>query len=176
MDTSIPVAGEQNGKPSGPHSWVVVLSSAGYYVGAMLGILLTFQHFPISFFWLSNAIMLAALLALPVHIWWLVLIAALPAHLAITVKSGVPIGMVLCWFISIACRRLLAPRRCAACSDDVYVCIFSGIWLYSLFSARLLHHSPRRYLNLCSSSFSVGVRDATGICGACAFSSISLGY
>jgi len=107
MDTSILVSGGQNRKLSGPHSWVVVLSSAGYYAGAMIGILLTVQHFPISFFWLSNAILLAALLALPVRIWWMVLIAALPAHLATSVSSGVPIGMVLCWFISNCCQALL---------------------------------------------------------------------
>jgi PAS domain S-box-containing protein len=73
----------------------------------MIGILLTVQHFPISFFWLSNAILLAALLALPVRIWWMVLIAALAAHLATSVNNGVPIGMVLCWFISNCCQALL---------------------------------------------------------------------
>ncbi len=74
--------------------------SAGYFVGAKIGFALTPAHQAVSTLWPPNAIVLGALLLAPVR-WWPVLIAAvLPAHLLVELHSGVPLPMVLCWFIS----------------------------------------------------------------------------
>jgi PAS domain S-box-containing protein len=91
---------------------VCVLVFAGYYFGAKLGFALTFHPHPVSVLWPPNAILLAALLLTPVRIWWLVLLAALPAHLATQLQSDVPPGMIFCWFISNSCEALIG----AACT------------------------------------------------------------
>src|SRR5580765_2954206 len=83
------------------------LTAAGYYFGAKIGLALTFQPHPVSVLWPPNSILLAALLLTPVRIWWFLLLAALPAHFAAELQSGVPPPMVLCWFISNCCEALI---------------------------------------------------------------------
>src|SRR6266550_8624363 len=80
---------------------------ASYFLGAKIGLALTFQPHPVSVLWPPNSILLAALLLTPVRIWWFLLLAALPAHLAAELQSGVPPPMVLCWFISKCCEALI---------------------------------------------------------------------
>jgi PAS domain S-box-containing protein len=79
----------------------------GYYLGAKLGFALTFRPHPVSVLWPPNSILAAALLLTPVRIWWLVLLAAFPAHLAAELQSQVPPTMVLCWFISNSCEAVI---------------------------------------------------------------------
>ena len=107
MSISISVSGNKDGKASWPNSWILLLSAGGYYLGSMIGFSLTFHSAPISILWPSNAILLGALLAVPTRSWWLLLIAVFSAHLVVTLNSGVPIGMVLCWFISNCSQALL---------------------------------------------------------------------
>jgi len=80
---------------------------ASYFLGAKIGFALTFQPHPVSVLWPPNSILLAALLLTPVRIWWVVLLAAFPAHLAVQLESGVPLAMILCWFISNSCEALI---------------------------------------------------------------------
>ena len=79
---------------------IVLLVCAGYYLGARLGLALTFQPLPVSVLWPCNAIVFAAMLLLPANQWWLVAAAALPAHLLSELMGGIPLGMVLCWYLS----------------------------------------------------------------------------
>jgi integral membrane sensor domain MASE1 len=79
---------------------ICLLVFAGYYLGARIGFSLTFQPHPVSVLWPPNSILLAALLLTPPRIWWLVLVAAFPAHCAAQWQSSVPTSMILCWFIS----------------------------------------------------------------------------
>jgi len=79
----------------------------GYYLGARLGFALTFQSHPVSVLWPPNSILLAALLLTPGRIWWIILLAAFPAHLAAQVQSDVPPTMILCWFISNSCEAII---------------------------------------------------------------------
>src|SRR5262249_43444623 len=79
---------------------VGVLVFIGYYLGARVGFALTFHPHPISVFWPPNSILLAALLLTPARIWWFLLLAAFPAHLIAELQSGVPLAMVVCWFVS----------------------------------------------------------------------------
>ena len=68
---------------------------------------LTFQPHPVSVLWPPNSVLVAALLLTPPRSWWLVLLAALPAHLAAQLQSHVPPLMILCWFISNSCEALV---------------------------------------------------------------------
>jgi two-component system sensor kinase FixL len=84
-----------------------LLVFVGYYLGAKLGFTLTFRPHPISVLWPPNAILLAALLLVPARYWWIMLLAALPAHWATQLQSDVPQRMILCWFISNSCEALI---------------------------------------------------------------------
>src|SRR5437870_7842819 len=88
--------------------FAALLVFAAYYIGAKIGFALTFQPHPISVLWPPNSILVAALLLTSPRTWWLVLLAAFPAHLAAQLQSQVPLTMVLCWFISNCCEALIA--------------------------------------------------------------------
>jgi integral membrane sensor domain MASE1 len=79
---------------------ISILVGIAYYVGAKMGFALTFKPHPVSVMWLPNSILLAAFVLMPVSKWWLLLLTAFPAHIAVELGSGVPWTMVLCWFIS----------------------------------------------------------------------------
>ncbi|HEY1791038.1 MAG TPA: MASE1 domain-containing protein [Verrucomicrobiae bacterium] len=72
----------------------------GYYLGARMGLALTFQLNPISVMWPTNVVLFAALLLSPPRSWPFLVLCALPAHLVTEIHSGIPMGMVLCWFVS----------------------------------------------------------------------------
>src|SRR5438105_6687791 len=78
-----------------------------YYLGAKIGFALTLRPHPVSVLWPPNSILLAALLLTPVRVWWVILLAAFPAHLAAQLQSNVPPTMILCWFISNSCEALI---------------------------------------------------------------------
>ncbi|HEV2842787.1 MAG TPA: MASE1 domain-containing protein [Chthoniobacterales bacterium] len=86
---------------------ICLLVFAGYYLGAKLGFALTLQPRPVSVLWPPNAILLAALLLTPVRLWWIVLLAAFPAHWLVQLQSDVPPRMIFCWFISNSCEALI---------------------------------------------------------------------
>jgi len=79
---------------------ICFLVFSGYYLGTRVGLALTFLPNPISVLWPPNAILFAALLVVPRRLWWVVVAAALPAHLLAELEGGVPLSMVLCWFVS----------------------------------------------------------------------------
>ena len=89
---------------------------AGYYLGCKIGFALTFQPHPVSVLWPPNSVLVAALLLTPPRSWWLVLLAAFPAHLAAQLQSHVPPLMIMCWFVSNCVRssdrRRLDALRC----------------------------------------------------------------
>src|SRR5574338_5552 len=80
---------------------------AGYYLGCKIGFALTFQPHPVSVLWPPNSIVVAALLLMPVRLWWFVLLAAFPAHWAAQLQSDVPPLMIVCWFVSNASEALI---------------------------------------------------------------------
>lgn len=86
---------------------VVASVAVAYYLGVRIGLALTMPTQPISTLWPPNAILLAALLLTPTETWWLVLVAAFPAHLAGEWLEGIPLRMVLCWFISNCSEALI---------------------------------------------------------------------
>ena len=84
-----------------------ILVAIAYYTGAKVGLALTFQPHPISSLWPPNSLLLAGLLLTPTRAWWMLILAALPAHLAAELQSGVPMTMVLGWFASNCSEALL---------------------------------------------------------------------
>jgi two-component system, LuxR family, sensor kinase FixL len=87
--------------------WISLLVGLAYYVGAIIGFALTLPTHSVSTLWPPNAILLASLLLVPSRQWWLVLLGAFPAHLAVQLQSGVPLLMILCWFISNSSEALI---------------------------------------------------------------------
>lgn len=79
---------------------VALLVALGYYVTAKIGFAFALQPGSVSTLWMPNSILLAGLLLVPKRSWWIILVAACPAHFASEVQSGVPTAMVFCWFIS----------------------------------------------------------------------------
>ena len=59
----------------------VLLVSAGYYVGGLIGIALRFPPSGIATIWPPTAILVAALLLTPPRTWWVYLLAAVPTHM-----------------------------------------------------------------------------------------------
>ena len=84
-----------------------VMVAVAYYAGAKAGFILTPKTQPVSTLWPPNAILMGALLLAPARVWGILLLAALPAHLAVELGSGVPFGMVLSWFVSNSAEALI---------------------------------------------------------------------
>jgi signal transduction histidine kinase len=87
-------------------AWALLVA-VGYYFAARVGFAFTLQPHPISTLWPPNALLLAALLLAPTRVWWLLLGAALPAHLLAELQSGVPTVMVLAWYASNCSEALI---------------------------------------------------------------------
>jgi PAS domain S-box-containing protein len=79
----------------------------GYYIGARVGFALTLHPVPVSTLWPPNSILLASLLLAPTRWWWALILAALPAHLLAELGSGIPMPMVLSWFVSNSTEALI---------------------------------------------------------------------
>ena len=86
---------------------LAILVFAAYYLGTQVGLALTFRPNPIAVLWPPNAILFAALLLTRRSNWWIVVAAALPAHLLAELQGGVPLAMVLCWFVSNVCEAVI---------------------------------------------------------------------
>jgi signal transduction histidine kinase len=84
-----------------------LLVAVGYYLAARLGLALTLQPHPISTLWPPNALLMAALLLTQPRAWWVLLAAALPAHLLAELQGGVPLAMVLGWYASNCSEALI---------------------------------------------------------------------
>jgi len=84
-----------------------LVAGAVYYIGAKIGLALTFDPFPLSVLWPPNALLLGCLLLAPTRWWWLLIAAAFPAHLLAELQGGVPLAMVLCWFVSNVVEALI---------------------------------------------------------------------
>src|SRR5262245_3998381 len=107
MDLSTVKAEVRIGKLHMNGALPALLLAVGYYCGAQIGFALTFDPVPIAILWPAIAILLAGLLMSPLQIWWLILLAVLPAHLAIQLQHGIPLEMILGWYISNSSEAML---------------------------------------------------------------------
>lgn len=85
---------------------VALLVAIGYYLTAKIGFAFALQPGSVSTLWMPNSILLAGLLLVPRRSWWIVVVAACPAHFASEVQSGVPMAMISSWFISNSLQAL----------------------------------------------------------------------
>ena len=76
-----------------------LLVALAYYAGSQLGFFLKPAHSTIATFWPPSAILLAAFLLAPTWMWWIFLLAVLPAHLVVQLP-GTSLATTLGWFIA----------------------------------------------------------------------------
>jgi len=79
---------------------VALLVAVGYYLTAKIGFAFALQPGSVSTLWMPNSTLLAGLLLVSRRYWWIIFVAACPAHFASEIQSGVPTAMILSWFIS----------------------------------------------------------------------------
>jgi signal transduction histidine kinase len=96
---------------------VAALVGLSYYLGARIGLALTFAPVPVSVLWPPNSLLLAALILTPKRWWWAAIAGALPAHLLAELQGGVPIAMVLGWFASNTVEAVIGASIVLAFSD-----------------------------------------------------------
>jgi integral membrane sensor domain MASE1 len=63
---------------------------AAYYAASVVGLALRFPPATTSLLWPPNALLTAVLIFTPTRRWWLVLLAALPPHLVLELRSWSP--------------------------------------------------------------------------------------
>jgi PAS domain S-box-containing protein len=113
---------------------VAVAVSAAYYFGAKIGFAFRFRSLPTSLFWLPNATMLAVFLLAPPRRWWIYVLAAAPAHLAVQLEHGAPLptmallfatnlgdGALAAWAV-----RRFSDRRARPLEGFANVLVFLG--------------------------------------------------
>jgi PAS domain S-box-containing protein len=93
-----------------------LLVCAAYFLAAVVGLSLRLPPSTPSVVWPPNAILATALLFAPVRLWWVVLLSALPAHVAL--ESGAfPLPLVFAFFVTNCSEALLAATLIRAFSD-----------------------------------------------------------
>jgi PAS domain S-box-containing protein len=153
-----------------------VLTCIAYYLGSQIGFALTFRPHPVSVLWPANSILLAALLLTPIRGWGAVLLGAFPAHCLVQLQTHIPIGMMLCYFVSNSCeavigagciRHFLAgPVRFDSLRSTSIFCLYGGLlapFLSSFLDAgfvQLNHWGAGTYWELWRIRFSSNVLSA----------------
>ena len=99
--------------PTSPRHLLAVAAvvAAGYYLGAQIGLALTFPPATTSVLWPPNAILTAALLLVPPRHWWVCLAAALPVHILLEIGPGSPPGWSALLFVTNCSEALIAAHR-----------------------------------------------------------------
>ena len=80
----------------------VLLVSAGYYAGGVVGLLFKFPPSGITVIWPSTAILLAALLLTLPRYWWMYLLAVVPTHLHLVTNFQRPEPPIVVAFCQVA--------------------------------------------------------------------------
>ena len=88
-------------------SMIALLVAVSYYAGSQIGFFFTPAGQPIATFWPPNAILLAVFLMTSPRIWWVLVLAVLPAHILIQLQVGIPVLSSLGWFVGNTGEALL---------------------------------------------------------------------
>jgi len=92
--------------------------AVAYYLGARIGFYLRFPPATTSVLWPPNSLLTAALLLTPPRRFWVVILAALPAHVLVQVNAGFPPLLIASLFVTNCCEALLAAGLVHRWSDD----------------------------------------------------------
>ncbi len=93
-------AAELEASPFGNLALAALVVAIAYYVAATVGMSLRRSPIAPSFLWPPNALLTAVLLVAPFRRGWLLLLAALPAHLLVQAQAGRPLGLALALFVT----------------------------------------------------------------------------
>ncbi len=96
---------------------IATVVAAGYYLGAQIGLALTFPPATTSVLWPPNAILTAALLMVPPRMWWVCLAGALPVHILLEIDAGFSAPLVALLFVTNCSEALLAAIAVRVLSD-----------------------------------------------------------
>ena len=96
---------------------IALVVAAEYYVGAQIGLTLTFPPSTTSVLWPPNAILTAALLMVPHRMWWACLAGALPVHILLEIDAGFSAELVALLFVTNCSEALLAAIAVRILSD-----------------------------------------------------------
>ena len=98
---------------------IAVAVCLGYYFGALVGLELRLPPATPSVVWPPNATLTAALLLTRRDRWWIVLAAALPAHLAVQLQTDWPRTLIAALFFTNCFEALIAAVGFRLLSDGV---------------------------------------------------------
>ena len=87
-----------------------VLVAAAYYVSGLAGVALSFPPRVVSSIWLANAILVAALLLVPVRTWWLYLLVTFVGHVhrVAHFQPEIPVVVMLSQYAGNALQAVIA--------------------------------------------------------------------
>jgi integral membrane sensor domain MASE1 len=134
---------------------IALLVAIAYYIGSAVGFFFTPSGLALSTFWPPNALLLAAFLLTPKRLWWMIVVAAFPAHLLAQLGLGVPLARSLGWFVGNTSEALLGAACIRALSKDED--LFESIRGLTIFLAFGIIVAP-----VLTSFFDVGVVELTG--------------
>jgi signal transduction histidine kinase/integral membrane sensor domain MASE1 len=92
--------------------------ATAYYLGARVGFVLRFPPATTSVLWPPNAILTAALVLATPRRFWLVILAALPAHVLVEAQAGFPAPLIASLFATNCLEAVLAAGAMYRWSDD----------------------------------------------------------
>src|SRR5215470_1425215 len=116
---SAPGGGGRSAAPPVQSAVIGLAVALAYYAGSQVGFLLTPSGTPIATFWPPNAILLAALLLTSRRIWWVLVLAVLPAHLFVQLRTGIPLASALAWLFGNDGEALLGAVCVRAFTKDL---------------------------------------------------------
>ena len=96
---------------------IALSSSAGYYLGSVVGLQLRVPPATTSVMWPPNAVLTAALVLTSPRRWPLVLLSALPVHVFLQIRTGFPLPLIFALFVTNCFEALIAAGGLYLLSD-----------------------------------------------------------
>src|SRR5262245_25233976 len=110
---------------------IAVVVCLGYYFGSVIGLQLRLPPATPSVVWPPNATLTAALLLTRRERWWIVLAAALPAHLAVQLQTEWPLSFIITIFFTNCFEALIGAVGFRMLSDGVpRLDTFRRLWAF----------------------------------------------
>ena len=110
---------------------IAVAVCLSYYLGSLVGLQLRVPSTTPSVIWPPNAILAAVLILTSRSRWWIVLAAALPAHLFVQLQTEWPIAFIVLVFFTNCLEALIAAAGFRLLSDGVpRLDTFGRLWAF----------------------------------------------